>query len=212
MTCAYFRGRRHAKVIAADINGSALNREGATQTCRHRGQRSASVTVNEETRDRNRTPGLAAILSTVILLVTYALVVTSIPAFAGSVFTHLLLLMVLSSAAAATQTTILPTARTTLLMAAYKALPDSFAKTHPRYMTPTVPTIAMGGVSVALYAAMNYMSSGALIIADAVIAIGLFIAFYYGLTGFACVWYYRKNLTRARATYGCRASCPSPAG
>jgi amino acid transporter len=185
------------------------------------------VSVNEETKDRNRTPGLAAILSTVILLVTYALVVTSIQAFAGigstgtglgnlanasdvlsvqgsaifgssgfgSVFTHLLLLMVLSSAAASTQTTILPTARTTLSMAAYKALPDSFAKTHPRYMTPTVSTIAMGGASIALYAAMNYMSSGALVIADAVIAIGLFIAFYYGLTGFACAWYYRKNLT-----------------
>jgi hypothetical protein len=56
----------------------------------------------------------------------------------GSVFAHLLLLMVLSSAAASTQTTILPTARTTLSMPAYKALPDSFARTHPRYMTPTV--------------------------------------------------------------------------
>ena len=27
------------------------------------------------------------------------------------------------------------------------------------------------------------------------IAIGLYIAFYYGLTGFACGWYYRRNLT-----------------
>jgi amino acid transporter len=185
------------------------------------------VSVNEETADRKRTPGLAAILSTVILLVTYALVVTSIQAFAGigtkgtglgnpanasdvlsvqgsaifgssgfgSFFSHLLLLMVLSSAAASTQTTILPTARTTLSMAAYKALPDSFAKTHPRYMTPTVSTIAMGGISIVLYVAMNYMSTGGFVIADAVIAIGLFIAFYYGLTGFACAWYYRKNLT-----------------
>ena len=25
-------------------------------------------------------------------------------------------------------------------------------------------------------------------------AIGLYIAFYYGLTGFTCVWYYRKSL------------------
>jgi amino acid transporter len=71
----------------------------------------------------------------------------------------------------------------------------SLARTHPRYMTPTVSTIAMGAVSIALYAAMNYMSTSGFIIADAVIAIGLFIAFYYGLTGFACAWYYRKNLT-----------------
>jgi hypothetical protein len=55
-------------------------------------------------------------------------------------------------------------------------------------MTPTVSTIAMGGISIALYAAMNYMSSGALVITDAVIAIGLFIAFCYGLIGFACAW------------------------
>ena len=37
---------------------------------------------------------------------------------------------------------------------------------------------------------MNYIAGGNPI-ADAVTAIGLYIAFYYGLTGFACVWYYR---------------------
>jgi amino acid transporter len=184
------------------------------------------VAVNEETKDSKRTPGLAAILSTLILLVTYALVVTSMQAFAGTkttgnglgnianagdvlsvqgklifgggagnIFYHLLLLMVLSSAAASTQTTILPTARTTLSMAAYKALPKSFAKVHPRFLTPTVSTIAMGLVSIAFYVSVNFASNGIGVIGDAVIAIGLYIAFYYGLTGFACAWYYRKNLT-----------------
>jgi amino acid transporter len=186
-----------------------------------------AVAVNEETKDKTRTPGLAAIFSTIILLVTYALVIFSIQAFAGvkttgnglgninnagdvlsvqgnaifgttgfgPVFYHLLLLMVLSSAAASTQTTILPTARTTLSMAAYKALPQSFAKVHPRFMTPTVSTIVMGAISIVLYAGLNYTSNGIGVIGDAVIAIGLYIAFYYGLTGFACAWYYRKNLT-----------------
>ena len=42
---------------------------------------------------------------------------------------------------------------------------------------------------------LNYTSNGSGVIGDAVIAIGLYIAFYYGLTGFACAWYYRKNLT-----------------
>jgi amino acid transporter len=184
------------------------------------------VAVNEETKDSKRTPGIAAILSTVILLVTYGLVVTSVQAFAGTkasgnglgninnagdvlsvqgklifgggagnIFYHLLLLMVLSSAAASTQTTILPTARTTLSMAAYKALPKSFAKIHPRFLTPTVSTVAMGLVSIAFYVAVNFASNGIGVIGDAVIAIGLYIAFYYGLTGFACAWYYRKNLT-----------------
>jgi len=185
-----------------------------------------AVAINEETRDKERTPGRAAILSTVILLVTYVVVILAAQSFAGigttgiglnnpdnssdviSVLGHavfgtsgfgtflarLLILMVLSSAAASTQTTILPTARTTLSMAAYKALPGAFAKMHPRYLTPTVSTIVMGGISVALYIPFNYLSGGN-VIADAVTAIGLYIAFYYGLTGFACFWYYRKNLT-----------------
>ena len=186
-----------------------------------------AVSVNEETKDRNRTPGLAAIFSTIILLVTYALVIFSMQAFAGvkstgnglgnvnnagdvlsvqgsaifgttgfgPTFYHLLLLMVLSSAAASTQTTILPTARTTLSMAAYKALPKSFSRIHPRFLTPTVSTVIMGAISIALYAGLNYTSNGSGVIGDAVLAIGLYIAFYYGLTGFACAWYYRKNLT-----------------
>jgi amino acid transporter len=101
--------------------------------------------------------------------------------------------MVLSSAAASTQTTILPTARTTLSMATYKALPPAFAKMHRRHLTPTVSTLVMGGISFVLYAVMNYMSHGN-VISDAVTSCGIFIATYYGLTGFACAWYYRKNL------------------
>jgi amino acid transporter len=190
-----------------------------------------AVSVNEETKDSRRTPGLAAIFSTIILLVIYALVIFSIQSFAGigtkggglgnianagdvlsvqanaifgttgagPVFYHLLLLMVLSSAAASTQTTILPTARTSLSMAVYRAIPRSFAKIHPRFLTPTISTIVMGLVSIAFYVGVNYASNGIGVIGDAVIAIGLYIAFYYGLTGFACAWYYRKNLlTSAR--------------
>ena len=189
-----------------------------------------ALAVNEETKDKTKTPGRAAIISTVILLVTYALVITSIQAFAGvgtkgnglgnpdnfgdvlsvqgnaifggsgigPFFLRLLFLMILSSAAASTQTTILPTARTTLSMAAYKAMPSAFAKIHPRHLTPTVSTITMGGISIVLYAVMNYLSAGT-VIADAVTGVGLWIAFYYGLTGFACAWYYRAQPVQQRA-------------
>jgi len=186
-----------------------------------------ALSVNEETRDRNRTPGIAGILSTLILLVTYALVIFSMQSFAGigtkgnglgnsnnvgdvlsiqghavfgsgtvgNVFFRLLLIMVLSSAAASTQTTILPTARTTLSMAVYRAIPKSFARIHPRFLTPTVSTVVMGAVSIVFYVIVNNANNPIGLIGDAVVAIGLYIAFYYGLTGFACVWYYRKNLT-----------------
>jgi amino acid transporter len=185
-----------------------------------------AVSVNEETKDKAKTPGRAAIISTVILLFTYVIVIFGIQAFAGigtkgvglansahefdvlsvagsaifgtsgfgTFLSRLLILMVLTSASASTQTTILPTARTTLSMAAYKAIPAAFAKIHPRYLTPTVSTLVMGAVSIALYIPFNYIAGGNPI-GDAVTAIGLYIAFYYGLTAFSCVWYYRKTLT-----------------
>jgi amino acid transporter len=188
-----------------------------------------SVSINEETADRTRTPGLGAIISTVLLLIVYFIVTLGAQAFAGvgdtgiglanpsnysdvfsslgtAVFGHswigsvgarLLILMVLTSAAASTQTTILPTARTTLSMATYKAIPDAFGRMHKRYLTPTVSTLTMGAVSIALYVAFNHFAGGNLI-PDAVTAIGIWIAFYYGLTGFTCAWYYRKVLTRSR--------------
>jgi len=199
-----------------------------------------AVSVNEETKDKNKTPGQAAIISTFLLLVTYAIVIFSVVAFAGTGTTgiglgntanssdvlsvlggaifggggigtflsRLLILMVLSSAAASTQTTILPTARTTLSMAAYKALPASFARIHPRYLTPTVSTIVMGAISIVLYSVMNYTGHGNLVILDAVVALGLYIAFYYGLTALSCVWYYRKTLTSSTRNLVMRGILP----
>lgn len=42
-----------------------------------------AVSVNEETADRDRTPGRAAVISTVILLLVYLMVTTSAQSFAG---------------------------------------------------------------------------------------------------------------------------------
>jgi amino acid transporter len=202
-----------------------------------------TCSVNEETADKSRTPGRAAIISTVLLLVTYVTVIVAVQAFSGigsrgvgltnpahqfdvlsvtggaifgtsgfgTLLSRLLILMVLSSAAASTQTTILPTARTTLSMAAYGALPESFAKIHPRYLTPTVSTVVMGAMSIALYIPLNYISGGNPI-ADAVTAIGLYIAFYYGLTAFACVWHYRATLTSSAWNLWMRGILPGLGG
>jgi amino acid transporter len=202
-----------------------------------------AVSINEETKDKNKTPGQAAIISTVMLLITYAIVIFSVQAFAGigtsgiglgnsnnqfdvlsvlggaifgggglgTFLSKLLILMVLTSASASTQTTILPTARTTLSMATYKAIPAAFARVHPRYLTPTVSTIVMGLISIALYIPLNYFAGGNMI-GDAVTAIGLYIAFYYGLTAFSCVWYYRKTLFSSARNLWMRGILPGLGG
>jgi amino acid transporter len=202
-----------------------------------------TVSVNEETADPATVPGRAAVLSTVVLLVTYVIVILAAQSYAGvgttgiglgnpsnqgdvlsvlghsvfgssgfgSVLSHLLLLMVLSSAAASTQTTILPTARTTLAMGVYKAIPEKFSYIHRRFLTPTFSTVLMGLVSIILYVALNYISAGS-VIADAVSALGVMIAFYYGLTGFSCAWYYRKTLRDSSRNLWMRGILPVVGG
>jgi len=186
-----------------------------------------AVACNEESDDPGTTPGKAAVLSTFLLLATYAIVTVAAVAFAGvgetdaglgnpdnsadvfaaigpalfgdSVIGHIGLLAlsatILTSASASTQTTILPTARTTLSMGVYKALPTSFAKIHRKYLTPTVSTIVMGAVSIFFYVLFTLISSSLLL--ALIGSVGLMIAFYYGMTGYACVWYYRKTLTHS---------------
>ena len=153
-----------------------------------------AVAINEESDDPARTPGRAAILSTLLLLGTYAIVSIATVAFAGvgttgiglgneenaedvfnaigpavfgddlggRIFQALLIISVLTSASASTQTTILPTARATLSMGAYRAIPRAFARIHPQYLSPSVSTIWMGAVSIAFYVGLTIVSDNVL--------------------------------------------------
>ena len=176
------------------------------------------LALNEETKDPKRIPGRAALLTTVILLITYVGVTVAAMMYAGLGETGtglgneanaddfflgikdgllgpvgwVLVVAVMISAISSTQTTILPTARGTLAMAAYKALPKRFATVHPRYRTPSFSTLVMGIVASIYYVGMTLISDN--ILQDSILSLGLAIAFYYGITGYACVWYFRRVL------------------
>jgi amino acid transporter len=169
-----------------------------------------ALSVNEETKDSARTPGRAAVMATLMLVVIFAVISAASLAYAGPAFlaahsTDVLGAMassVLGSTpgkllvlcAASAQTTIMPTARAALAMSAHRALPRWFARMHPRYRTPTVATLVMGAVSALFYVLLTAMSKN--VLADSAASVGLLIAFYYGLTGFACVWFFRRDLLR----------------
>lgn len=176
------------------------------------------LALNEETKDPTRIPGRAALLTTVILLGTYVTVTVAAMMYAGvgedgaglanpdnaedvflalkdglfGPFGWVLVVAVLISAVSSTQTTILPTARGTLAMAAYKALTARFRSVHPRYRTPSFSTLVMGIVASVYYVGMTIVSDD--ILQDSILSLGLAIAFYYALTGYACVWFYRRDL------------------
>jgi amino acid transporter len=187
-----------------------------------------AVSINEESDEPDRTPGRAAILSTVLLLAIYAVVSIATVAFAGvgtsgiglgneanaddvfnaigpavfgddvvgKAFEALLIISVLTSASASTQTTILPTARTSLSMGAYRAIPQMFARIHPKYLSPSVSTVWMGALSIAFYVGLTLVSDN--VLQDSILAVGIMIAFYYGMTGFACAWEFRHDLHTGR--------------
>jgi amino acid transporter len=180
----------------------------------------SGVCVNEESENSSSGPGRAAIMSTILLVLIYVVVAVAAQAYAGPTFLKhhgddvlsalggevfgspldkLLIIAVLTSASASTQTTILPTARTTLSMARFGSLPKAFGRIHPRYLTPDVSTLVMGGVSLVWTLVIINVSQN--ILSDSITGLGFLIAFYYGITGFACAIYYRREIFKSAKNF-----------
>ena len=182
----------------------------------------SGVAVNEESRDRHRGPGKAAVVSTLILLAIYVLVTAAAQAYHGTKFLannsadvlnplghdvfgspldKLLIICVLTSASASTQTTILPTARTTLSMAKWDSLPKAFGTIHPRFFTPTFSTVLMGGLSIVWTVALLAFNPNQDVLGDTISALGFAVCFYYGFTGLACAVYFRRDLFKSARNF-----------
>jgi amino acid transporter len=178
----------------------------------------SAVNLNEETEDSNTSPGLAAVVSTVILLVTYVATATAVVAFAGleliaeyeddpglfgaiapdvlgNGLDWLVTLAIITSALASTQTTILPASRTALSMARQGAYPEPLGRVHRRFLTPHVSTVVVGVLSAIWFAILFNVSENFLF--DSLTSLSLMIAFYYALNGFACAIYYRRELLKS---------------
>jgi amino acid transporter len=172
-----------------------------------------AVSVNEETERKSIVPGMAAMLSTLALVFIYVLATTAAQAFHGPTYlgnnaadvlsplgtavlggtlSKLLIAVVLTSATASTMTTILPGARTTLSMASHGAIPQIWARMSPRFQTPLWGTIIYGVLSIVWYVGLTLLSQN--VLADSIAALGLTIAFYYGINGFAVPLFYRHHL------------------
>ena len=182
----------------------------------------SAVNLTEETRDSTSASGRAAVVSTVVLLVTYVGVAVAVLAFAGTDFLAdnadeeeavfallstevmggwdwVVLLAVATAALASTQTTILPASRTGLSMARRHAFPRRFGHISPRHRTPDVSTWWVGVIASVWFVVVSLVSENALF--DSITALSLLIAFYYALTGIACAVYHRRQLTRSVAGF-----------
>lgn len=178
-----------------------------------------ALTLGEESKDPQRTPGRAGLLAVSTILLTYLMVAVAMLMYAGvgdtglglgnpetadnvfgalagpvmgTWFGLLLFLAVLASSAASLQTTFLPAARTMLAMGSYRAFPVKFAEVHPRFLVPSFATVVAGVVTATFYTVTTILSERTLL--DTIAALGILICWYYGITAFACVWFFRREL------------------
>lgn len=191
-----------------------------------------TLTMNEETKDPEKTPGRAATVTVFTIVSLYLLLAVAMIMYSGvgdgelglgnveiqeNVFFHLsgpilgplaflVSLAVLTSSASSLQSTFVSPARTLLAMGHYGALSPRFAAVSPRFFTPGYATIASSIVASGFYVVMRVLSEDALW--DTITALGMMICFYYGLTAFACVWYFRKQWFDSARLFFFTLFCP----
>lgn len=176
------------------------------------------LTMSEEAKDPERTPGRASVLTIIAIIVIYLSVTIATLAYAGigdtglgagnpdnqesifavlagpimGPFAILMSIAILSSSAASLQSTMVSPSRTLLAMGHYGALPRAFSAISPRFKSPSVATFASAVTAIIFYVVMRLVSENALW--DTITTLGLMVCFYYGVTGIAAVWYFRHSL------------------
>ena len=179
------------------------------------------VTANlaEETVDRSRAPGIAGLRGMVILLVLFIAVQVSIQmvlsthqiensgsnlldVFANAILPRpwgdIAIIVVIVSTIGTLEASLLVVSRTLMSMSRDRVISPRFAELNPRFQTPWFGSIVMGVTSLVLFAAAAASQSITGVLNESVNAIGIYIAFYYGLSAIACARYYRSEFRRDR--------------
>ncbi|WP_366180372.1 APC family permease [Actinomyces timonensis] len=195
-----------------------------------------SLTVNEETDNASSTPGRAAVLTVMTIVSVYMFVTIASMMFAGmgedgiglgnpaiqdnvffalarpvlGPFAILMSTAVLISSAASLQSTFVSPARTLLSMGYYRAMPENLSKISPRFLTPGRATVVSAIAASAFYTLLRFVSTT--VLWDTVQTLGAMIAFYYGLTAFAAVWYFRGQWFRSMRCFVFKLVSPGLGG
>lgn len=176
-----------------------------------------AANVNEESQNANESPGLAGIYSMFILLFIFLVAAMAMQAFlgeaaltnadnqndvlyffanqiSGTPLAYFMVLAVLSSTVATTQTTLLPSSRLTYSMSRDGVFPKAFGTIHRSWRTPWVGTIISSGLAIVVIILATSVNTVNTVFGNLILDIGVLVALYYGITGIACTWAFRKVL------------------
>ncbi|MCX5240496.1 APC family permease [Streptomyces prunicolor] len=178
--------------------------------------------LSEETRNSRRTTGLAGLIGVGIVFLLFEVFTIAVniiltsrqiesndanvlavlgdelwPGWGGK----LLIVSVMLSTIATLETTLIQVTRSLFAMGRDRTMPAALGKVHRTWNTPWVAITVVGGVALVMFIASNALGSVGEILSDAISAIGLQIAVYYGLAGLAVVVAYRKMLFKSAANF-----------
>ena len=108
-------------------------------------------------------------------------------------FGYLVVLAVLLSTLGTLETTILQFTRTIFAKGRDGVVSPRLAVLHKQWKTPLFATLLIIGIGIVLLIISSFSPTVTEVIDVSVKAIGFQVAFYYGLTGFACAWHFRKE-------------------
>ncbi|MFE0678853.1 APC family permease [Streptomyces sp. NPDC058867] len=174
--------------------------------------------LSEETRNSRRATGLAGLIGLGVVFLLFEVFTVTVnvvlsaeqiradetnvlavlgeeiwPGWGG----RLLMVAVMLSTVATLETTLIQVTRSLFAMGRDRTMPSALGKVHPTWNTPWVAVVVVGAVALVMFVASNALGTVGDILSAAISAIGLQIAFYYGLTGLAVVVAYRRMLLRS---------------
>ena len=176
------------------------------------------LTLGEESKDPTRVPGRAGLLCVLSILLTYLLVAVAVMMYAGIGIEGLGLgneenadnvfgaladpVLGLGGTAAFPRGAGVVGGQPADDVPARRAgdardgrlgaFPKRFASVSPRFLVPAYATVVAGVVTGVFYTLVSLLSERVLL--DTIAALGIMICWYYGITAFACVWYFRREL------------------
>ncbi|MDF3299026.1 APC family permease [Streptomyces tropicalis] len=178
--------------------------------------------LSEETRDSRRTTGLAGLIGVGIVFLLFEVFTIAVnvilsarqiqdndanvlavlgeevwPGWGG----RLLVVAVMLSTIATLETTLIQVTRSLFAMGRDRTMPAALGRVHRTWNTPWVAVSVVGAVALAMFVAATALGTVGDILSDAISAIGLQIAVYYGLAGLAVVVAYRRMLLRSVAHF-----------
>lgn len=192
-----------------------------------------SANLSEETVDRSRAPGIGGLSGMFVILALFVATQVSIQltlsapqiaaagpnvleVFANSILPRpwgdIAIVVVIISTVGTLETGLLAVSRTMMSMSRDRVIGPQFARLHPGFATPWFGSILFAAAALILFGFAAANASVSSMLNQSVNAIGIQIAVYYGLSGIACAWYYRRTYAGNPSALWLRGIWPAAAG